>query len=211
MNFSTSSSSTPSPQGPPPIDNFRHYGSSLPVSPTSEHHVNAIALPSPPLPSHANGSFPTPPAPAHQSSFRYDIVLQGTVLYTHTVTCLELTIAYTHTHTTAPPSVAQRETFQLTYLNKSKLKLSPWFMQGTGLFLLLHPLLLLGQYYCIRLYDTEGYDGPLTSTLTLTFHEETHRRLAANYWRFWASQQKHPTMTRALDLSMSPFLPSFLL
>lgn len=82
-------------------------------------------------------------------------------------------------------------------------------MQGTGLFLLFHPLFLLGQYYCIRLYDTEGYDGPLTSTLTLTFHEETHRRLAANYWRFWASQQKHPTMTRALDLSMSPLPFSF--
>ncbi|CDS07103.1 hypothetical protein LRAMOSA09626 [Lichtheimia ramosa] len=134
----------------PPTDNFRHNGSSLPVSPTSEHHVNAITLPSPPL-AHPSGSFPTPPpAPSHQSCFRYDIVLQ------------------------APPSVAQRETFQLTYLNKS-------------------------QYYCIRLYDTEGYDGPLTSTLTLTFHEETHRRLAANYWRFWASQQKNPTMTRALD------------
>lgn len=113
---------------------------------------------------------------------------------------------HTHTHSIAPPSVAQRETFQLTYLNKSKLKLSSWFMQGTGLFFI--PFLLLGQYYCIRLYDTEGYDGPLTSTLTLTFHEETHRRLAANYWRFWASQQKHPTMTRALDLSMLILLSS---
>lgn len=60
----------------------------------------------------------------------------------------------------------------------------------------------LDQYYCINLTDTDGYDGVITSTLAITFHEESHRRLTANYWRFWLGQQQDPQSARALDLSM---------
>lgn len=61
---------------------------------------------------------------------------------------------------------------------------------------------VVDQYYCINLTDTDGYDGVVTSTLTITFHEESHRRLTANYWRFWLGQQQDPQSARALDLSM---------
>ncbi|KAI7878628.1 hypothetical protein K492DRAFT_208814 [Lichtheimia hyalospora FSU 10163] len=77
----------------------------------------------------------------------------------------------------APPAAATQrvEESPVTYLNKS-------------------------QYYCINLTDTGGYDGVITSTLAITFHEESHRRLTANYWRFWLGQQQDPQSARALDL-----------
>ncbi|KAG2218562.1 hypothetical protein INT45_006323 [Circinella minor] len=77
----------------------------------------------------------------------------------------------------APPATAQRsEETQLTYLNK-------------------------GQYYCISLSDNEQYDGTHTSTLALMFHDESHRRLALNYWRFWLGQQREPENARALEVN----------
>ncbi|KAJ8661288.1 hypothetical protein O0I10_003038 [Lichtheimia ornata] len=79
----------------------------------------------------------------------------------------------------APPAAAAQrvEESPVTYLNKN-------------------------QYYCINLTDTDGYDGVVTSTLTITFHEESHRRLTANYWRFWLGQQQDPQSARALDLNV---------
>ncbi|KAI8146869.1 CP2 transcription factor-domain-containing protein [Fennellomyces sp. T-0311] len=77
----------------------------------------------------------------------------------------------------APPAAAQRsEEAQLTYLNK-------------------------GQYYCITLNDSDGYDGFHTSTLAIMFHDESHRRLALNYWRFWLGQQREPETARALEIN----------
>ncbi|KAI9315558.1 CP2 transcription factor-domain-containing protein [Dichotomocladium elegans] len=58
-----------------------------------------------------------------------------------------------------------------------------------------------GQFYSVKLTDMESYDGILTSTLTLMFHEESHRRVSGNYWRFWFGQQKDPQTSRAIDIS----------
>jgi hypothetical protein len=36
--------------------------------------------------------------------------------------------------------------------------------------------------------------------IKVTFHEPSHRRLAARYWSFWLSQQQNPKTARALDI-----------
>ena len=33
------------------------------------------------------------------------------------------------------------------------------------------------------------------------FHDESHRRLALNYWRFWLGQQREPEDARAVEIS----------
>ncbi|KAI9490571.1 CP2 transcription factor-domain-containing protein [Zychaea mexicana] len=58
-----------------------------------------------------------------------------------------------------------------------------------------------GQYYCITLADNDGYDGIHTSTLAIMFHDESHRRIALNYWRFWLGQQREPDTARALEIN----------
>jgi hypothetical protein len=50
------------------------------------------------------------------------------------------------------------------------------------------------------LEDTEEYNGEITSVIKVTFHEASHRRLAARYWSFWLSQQPNPKSARALDI-----------
>ncbi|KAI8146862.1 CP2 transcription factor-domain-containing protein, partial [Fennellomyces sp. T-0311] len=76
----------------------------------------------------------------------------------------------------APTAAAQKvEDAPLTYLNK-------------------------GQFYNINLKDTEGSDTDITSTITIMFHDESHRKVAPNYWKFWLSQQKHSQAARALDI-----------
>ncbi|KAF9579086.1 grainyhead-like [Lunasporangiospora selenospora] len=48
--------------------------------------------------------------------------------------------------------------------------------------------------------DSEEFDGEVTSTIKVTFHDGSHRRLAARYWSFWLSQQANPKTARALDI-----------
>ncbi|KAF9157130.1 grainyhead-like [Linnemannia schmuckeri] len=57
-----------------------------------------------------------------------------------------------------------------------------------------------GQFYTVVLEDTEEYDGDITSVIKVTFHDASHRRLAARYWSFWLSQQSNPKIARALDI-----------
>ncbi|KAG9327701.1 hypothetical protein KVV02_006405 [Mortierella alpina] len=57
-----------------------------------------------------------------------------------------------------------------------------------------------GQFYAVALKDTEEYDGDVTSVIRVTFHDASHRRLAARYWSFWLSQQANPKTARALDI-----------
>ncbi|KAF9987320.1 grainyhead-like [Mortierella antarctica] len=57
-----------------------------------------------------------------------------------------------------------------------------------------------GQFYAVALKDTEEYDGDITSVIRVTFHDASHRRLAARYWSFWLSQQANPKTARALDI-----------
>ncbi|KAG0201596.1 grainyhead-like [Mortierella sp. GBA30] len=57
-----------------------------------------------------------------------------------------------------------------------------------------------GQFYAVALKDTEEHDGDITSVIRVTFHDASHRRLAARYWSFWLSQQPTPKTARALDI-----------
>lgn len=57
-----------------------------------------------------------------------------------------------------------------------------------------------GQQYAIHLQDTQGYEGTITSTIAITFHDPGHRNAAANYWKFWIGQQRDPQHARAIDL-----------
>lgn len=58
-----------------------------------------------------------------------------------------------------------------------------------------------GQTYLIEL-DAVNMDYPatMTSTFAITFHEESHRKVAKNYWKFWISQQEVPSEARAIEL-----------
>ncbi|OBZ86594.1 Grainyhead-like protein 2 [Choanephora cucurbitarum] len=42
--------------------------------------------------------------------------------------------------------------------------------------------------------------GTLTSTLSIAFHEPSHRQIAGNYWKYWISQQEDLNEARAIDL-----------
>ncbi|CAO3641968.1 unnamed protein product [Cunninghamella blakesleeana] len=59
-------------------------------------------------------------------------------------------------------------------------------------------------------------DCIITSTISITFHDATHRQASQNYWRFWLSQQERPNDARALDIDsqqstgiLSVHYPSF--
>ncbi|EPB81590.1 hypothetical protein HMPREF1544_11682 [Mucor circinelloides 1006PhL] len=62
-----------------------------------------------------------------------------------------------------------------------------------------------GQYYNITLKDKDRYDGDVISTVAITFHDESHRVSATDYWKFWLTQQKDGEDARApsIDLSRS--------
>ncbi|KAI8332794.1 CP2 transcription factor-domain-containing protein [Chlamydoabsidia padenii] len=58
-----------------------------------------------------------------------------------------------------------------------------------------------GQAYGIHFQDqATSKDTLITSTISITFHDITHRQAAHNYWRFWLSQQDRPEEARALDV-----------
>ncbi|KAG0172661.1 grainyhead-like [Apophysomyces sp. BC1015] len=80
----------------------------------------------------------------------------------------------------APPTAAAQKPEEppLTYLNK-------------------------GQFYNIGFTDAESWDGMLTSTIIIMFHDESHRQAAPNYWKFWLSQQKSSQNARAIELDMN--------
>ncbi|KAI9490197.1 CP2 transcription factor-domain-containing protein [Zychaea mexicana] len=59
-----------------------------------------------------------------------------------------------------------------------------------------------GQLYAIDLKDTRPEtDGNtmITTTISITFHEKSHRQVASNYWKFWLSQQRS-TDARAISI-----------
>ncbi|ORZ21471.1 CP2 transcription factor-domain-containing protein [Absidia repens] len=61
-----------------------------------------------------------------------------------------------------------------------------------------------GQAYGLQFVDQNQNQQPsdvlVTSTISITFHDATHRQASQNYWRFWLSQQDRPNEARALDL-----------
>ncbi|CAO3596164.1 unnamed protein product [Absidia cylindrospora] len=63
-----------------------------------------------------------------------------------------------------------------------------------------------GQAYGLHFQDqqynnrTTPKNTIITSTISITFHDATHRQASQNYWRFWLSQQDRPNEARALDL-----------
>lgn len=56
-----------------------------------------------------------------------------------------------------------------------------------------------GQLYVIGLNDSSGLDEVVTSTLSIDFHNASHRSISENYWKYWLTQQKQPD-ARALDI-----------
>ncbi|CAO3641309.1 unnamed protein product [Cunninghamella echinulata] len=60
-----------------------------------------------------------------------------------------------------------------------------------------------GQAYNILLRDSQQYTGTITSTIMIMFHDESHRQVAPNYWKFWKSQQTNPQYARAIDIELS--------
>ncbi|KAI0244711.1 hypothetical protein L0F63_004098 [Massospora cicadina] len=76
----------------------------------------------------------------------------------------------------AQTAAAQKpEELPLTYLNKS-------------------------QYYAITLADRSRTDAVLTTTLSIKFFDDCHRKMAGTYWGFWLSQQPSPRIAKALVL-----------
>ncbi|KAG1506596.1 hypothetical protein G6F52_011850 [Rhizopus delemar] len=58
-----------------------------------------------------------------------------------------------------------------------------------------------GQLYVIGLNDPSGLDEVVTSTLSIDFHNASHRSISENYWKYWLTQQKQPD-ARALDIDL---------
>ncbi|KAL0142167.1 CP2 transcription factor-domain-containing protein, partial [Mucor lusitanicus] len=59
-----------------------------------------------------------------------------------------------------------------------------------------------GQAYLLDLQSTTT-DSTLTSTISIAFHEASHRQIAENYWKYWISQQENPNEARAIDLDVN--------
>ncbi|KAI9320030.1 CP2 transcription factor-domain-containing protein [Dichotomocladium elegans] len=58
-----------------------------------------------------------------------------------------------------------------------------------------------GQWYVIELTDQHRrLISPITSTVSIMFHNPAHRRAASNYWKFWLNQQKDACEARVIDL-----------
>ncbi|GAA5813759.1 hypothetical protein MFLAVUS_007246 [Mucor flavus] len=63
-----------------------------------------------------------------------------------------------------------------------------------------------GQAYLLDLSATsqqENHQYPtntMTSTISIAFHEPSHRQIAESYWKYWISQQEIPKEARAIDL-----------
>ncbi|KAI8146651.1 CP2 transcription factor-domain-containing protein [Fennellomyces sp. T-0311] len=62
-----------------------------------------------------------------------------------------------------------------------------------------------GQLYAIDLknarhpVDSSG-TTLVTTTVSITFHEKSHRQVANNYWKFWLNQQRNPPDARAISI-----------
>ncbi|KAK4519170.1 Lipase 5 [Mucor velutinosus] len=59
-----------------------------------------------------------------------------------------------------------------------------------------------GQAYLLDL-ESSATDSTLTSTISIAFHEASHRQIAENYWKYWISQQENPNEARAIDLDVN--------
>ncbi|KAG1159671.1 hypothetical protein G6F37_004681 [Rhizopus arrhizus] len=60
-----------------------------------------------------------------------------------------------------------------------------------------------GQYYNLVLKDTNRYDGDIISTIIITFHDESHRVGATDYWKFWLTHQNDTEAAKAVELDIS--------
>ncbi|CDS08120.1 hypothetical protein LRAMOSA02069 [Lichtheimia ramosa] len=61
--------------------------------------------------------------------------------------------------------------------------------------------ILEGQYYDVIISKLDDCDDQvITSSISIMFHDETHRKDANNYWKFWISQQKQVNTARAIDI-----------
>ena len=60
----------------------------------------------------------------------------------------------------------------------------------------------IGQYYNVIISKLDDCDDQqvITSSISIMFHDEAHRKEANNYWKFWISQQKHVDTARAIDI-----------
>lgn len=103
---------------------------------------------------------------------RFHVVLQGKVVK---LTGLKVVIDRLTLYIAATAITQKSEETSITYMNR-------------------------GQSYAIQLNDRHKHDGPITSTVAITFHDPSHRRVANNYWKFWLSQQKTPQSARAIDI-----------
>lgn len=59
-----------------------------------------------------------------------------------------------------------------------------------------------GQLYMIQLSDPSGANEVITSTLSIDFHNASHRNISENYWKYWLTQQKQAN-SRALDIDLT--------
>lgn len=76
----------------------------------------------------------------------------------------------------APTASAQKQDqFTLTYLNK-------------------------GQHYALSINDTLCRDHELRTTISIAFHDHSHRQIASNFWKYWICQQTDAQTARAIDL-----------
>ncbi|KAI8388008.1 CP2 transcription factor-domain-containing protein [Radiomyces spectabilis] len=172
---------------------FRHYPyvspPSFQSSPPSQLYMDGVPCH---LISSSNHSSPTSLSPTHSPSVHgfpslqhpYSSPPQSSpsalfMVPSPPASCLSTTNIRYEVILEAPTAAAQKaEESPLTYLNK-------------------------GQFYNISLKDMEGYNGNITSTLIIMFHDENHRKVASNYWKFWKSQQKDGVNARAVDLDVS--------
>ncbi|KAI9259892.1 CP2 transcription factor-domain-containing protein [Sporodiniella umbellata] len=58
-----------------------------------------------------------------------------------------------------------------------------------------------GQLYMIQLSDPSGIEEIVTSTLSIDFHDASHRAVSEEYWKYWLAQQKQMN-PRALDIDL---------
>ncbi|RUP43960.1 CP2 transcription factor-domain-containing protein [Jimgerdemannia flammicorona] len=178
---------TMSPTHSPPMSNMHGV-----PHPNNDYHVHQLHHYSPPMehtsPSNEQqytiqppSSMPSPTnscpsSGSGHSNLRFEIVLE------------------------APTAAAQRaEESPLTYLNKGMSHANHvTSLQNTCSCprLFYHT----GQHYAINLKDHDGYDGDITSTVKIAFHDETHRKGAQNFWKFWLSQQQPSKTARAIDI-----------
>lgn len=60
--------------------------------------------------------------------------------------------------------------------------------------------------YGLSISDAEEYDGDLSTTVSIMFHDESHRKVAVDFWKFWLSQQKDPDNARAIDIGKTTLM-----